>query len=179
VAIKVLFAIELTPLIVAKFYSEIQAMYHLQHENVIKCLGISVMPPTICVILEFCPHGSLYDYLYSASDSVAMSLRSSDASVALSVENLKKLESTLEMKKPQLKRVSSESLSSDNINLTSNLDFRGTRSSKEFNVELKEGLVSGRSYNTNTSHHVATALNEPLSERESKKFDIEKGKNIV
>lgn len=64
VAIKVLFAIELTPKVVTDFYTEVQVMYQLRHENIVQCLGISVMPPTICVILEYCPYGSLFDFLY-------------------------------------------------------------------------------------------------------------------
>lgn len=69
VAIKVLFAIELTPKVVTDFYLEVQVMYQLQHENIVKCLGISVMPPTICVVLELCPYGSLYDYIYDSDDN--------------------------------------------------------------------------------------------------------------
>lgn len=67
VAIKVLFAIELTPQVVTEFYKEVEVMYMLSDENVVQCLGISVMPPTICVILEYCHHGSLYDFIRNGS----------------------------------------------------------------------------------------------------------------
>ena len=64
VAVKILFAMELTPRIVEAFYEEVQVLYELQHENVVQCLGVSVMPPAVCVVLEHCQYGSLYDYLY-------------------------------------------------------------------------------------------------------------------
>jgi hypothetical protein len=64
VAVKILFAMELTPQVVTAFYDEIQILYALQHPNVVTCLGVSVMPPAVCVVLEYCKHGSLFDYLY-------------------------------------------------------------------------------------------------------------------
>jgi hypothetical protein len=64
VAVKILFAMELTPKVVKAFYEEVQVLYQLQHENVVECLGVSVMPPAVCVILEYCQFGSLFDYLY-------------------------------------------------------------------------------------------------------------------
>jgi serine/threonine protein kinase len=88
VAIKVLFAIELTPKVVTDFYNEVQVMYDLQHDNIVKCLGISVMPPTICVILEYCHYGSLYDYIYNGSETSAADSTSTDTH--LSLKSLKK-----------------------------------------------------------------------------------------
>lgn len=64
VAVKILFAMELTPQVVEAFYNEVQILYSMQHPNVITCLGISVMPPAVCVVLEHCRNGSLFDYLY-------------------------------------------------------------------------------------------------------------------
>jgi len=64
VAIKILFAMELTPKVVKSFYEEVQVLYELQHENVVRCIGVSVMPPAVCVVLEHCKHGSLFDYLH-------------------------------------------------------------------------------------------------------------------
>jgi hypothetical protein len=81
VALKILFAMELTPDVVAEFYNEVQILNTLQHRNVVTCLGISVMPPSISLVMEHCSYGSLFDHLYkvrkqakrtqSTADSVA------------------------------------------------------------------------------------------------------------
>jgi hypothetical protein len=81
VAVKILFAMELTPQVVSSFYDEIQILYSLQHPNIITCLGVSVMPPAVCVILEYCQYGSLFDFLHKpvmlseGEEDVAISTR--------------------------------------------------------------------------------------------------------
>ena len=69
VAIKILFAMELTPKIVEDFFKEVQVMYDLHHENVVNCIGMSVMPPTLCVLLEYCSNGSLFHFLHQQFDN--------------------------------------------------------------------------------------------------------------
>lgn len=64
VALKLLFAMELTPDVVGDFYTEVQILSTLQHRNVVTCLGISVMPPSLSLVMEHCTNGSLFDYLY-------------------------------------------------------------------------------------------------------------------
>jgi hypothetical protein len=64
VAFKVLFAMELTPTDVVDFYNEAALLHSLQHVNIVACKGICVMPPALTIVLEFCEHGSLYDFLY-------------------------------------------------------------------------------------------------------------------
>jgi hypothetical protein len=64
VAIKVLFCLELTPSRVVDFCTEATLLNSLQHSNIVRCLGVSVMPPAICLITEFCIYGSLYDFLH-------------------------------------------------------------------------------------------------------------------
>lgn len=81
VAVKILFAMELTPKVVKAFYEEVQVLYQLQHENVVECLGVSVMPPAVCVILEYCQYGSLFDYLYKFPKLSTPNLQMSKASV--------------------------------------------------------------------------------------------------
>ncbi len=66
VAVKFLFCIELTPERVADFCSEATLLNSVQHSNVVKCYGVSVMPPAICLVTEFCDHGSLYDLMHSS-----------------------------------------------------------------------------------------------------------------
>ncbi|CAM9326100.1 unnamed protein product, partial [Ectocarpus fasciculatus] len=65
VAIKFLFCIELTPERVVAFCHEATILNSLQHPNVVKCYGVSVMPPALCLVTEFCNFGSLFDFLHS------------------------------------------------------------------------------------------------------------------
>lgn len=66
VALKMLFAMELTPKVVTDFYYEVHVLHSLQHRNVVRCIGVSVMPPAVCLVLEYCPFGSLFDYLHKS-----------------------------------------------------------------------------------------------------------------
>ncbi len=67
VAVKLLFCLELTPERVDDFCAEATLLNSLQHDNVVRCLGVSVMPPAICLVTEFCQYGSLYDFLHTTS----------------------------------------------------------------------------------------------------------------
>jgi hypothetical protein len=80
VAVKFLFAIELNPDVVKQFYNEVRVLYSMQHVNIVRCYGLSVMPPAVCVILEHCSNGSLFDYLHNLIQ---------DESVRLSVADIK------------------------------------------------------------------------------------------
>lgn len=76
VAIKFLFCIELTPERVVAFCHEATILNSLQHPNVVKCFGVSVMPPALCLVTEYCNFGSLFDFLHSVdkdTDGVATS----------------------------------------------------------------------------------------------------------
>lgn len=64
VALKILFAMELTPQDVANFYSEAALLHSLKHQNVVECKGICTMPPALAMVLENCRYGSLFDFLY-------------------------------------------------------------------------------------------------------------------
>lgn len=98
VAIKFLFAIELNPKIVQQFYDEVRVLYSVQHPNIVKCYGLSVMPPAVCVILEYCSYGSLFQYLHDVMEEVEtplvnnlfhmMSKPTSDRDSGLSLENI-------------------------------------------------------------------------------------------
>lgn len=67
VAIKMLFVMELTPQSIRDFYKEAQVLMVLRGEQVIECKGVTVMPPAIAVIMEYCRLGSLYTFLYENS----------------------------------------------------------------------------------------------------------------
>lgn len=64
VAVKLLFAMELNPKSIVNFYKEAQILQDLQSEYVVECIGITIMPPALGVIMEYCQNGSLFDYLY-------------------------------------------------------------------------------------------------------------------
>eukprot|EP01039_Chlorochromonas_danica_P004655 gene4655-5098_t len=68
VAFKVLFAMELTPSDVEDFYAEALLLHSLAHENIVGCHGICIMPPALTMVLDYCKYGSLFDFLYKATE---------------------------------------------------------------------------------------------------------------
>lgn len=44
---------------------ELKHIRHLNHDNVIKFIGVCVQSPDFCIIMEYCQYGSLYDFLQS------------------------------------------------------------------------------------------------------------------
>jgi hypothetical protein len=66
VAVKILFCMELTPDRVKSFCSEASMLHSLAHPNIVICHGVAVMPPAICLVTEWCHHGSLYDLLHTS-----------------------------------------------------------------------------------------------------------------
>jgi hypothetical protein len=57
---------ELTPDRVKSFCSEASMLHSLAHPNIVLCHGVAVMPPAICLVTEWCNHGSLYDLLHTS-----------------------------------------------------------------------------------------------------------------
>jgi len=70
VALKMLYAMELTPPDVADFYREANMLAALQHECVVRCFGICVMPPMLIHVLEHCRYGSLFDFIHTPAASL-------------------------------------------------------------------------------------------------------------
>lgn len=68
VALKVMFAMELTSDDVIEFFNEAKILRTLAHENVVKLIGVCVMPPAVAIVLEFCYYGSLFDFIHKASN---------------------------------------------------------------------------------------------------------------
>lgn len=66
VALKVMFAMELTAQDVKEFFVEARVLHDLRHENVVECKGICVMPPAVTIVLEYCAFGSLFDFIYKS-----------------------------------------------------------------------------------------------------------------
>jgi len=67
VAVKMIFCLELTPVEIEKFVREASTLATLSwHPNVVSLYGTVISPPSICLVMELCDYGSLYDILYSA-----------------------------------------------------------------------------------------------------------------
>ena len=39
-------------------------MNSLNDPNIVRCEGICIMPPALCMLTEYCQHGSLYDFIH-------------------------------------------------------------------------------------------------------------------
>lgn len=89
VALKVMFAMELTAKDVAEFFREAKILQDLAHENIVSCKGVCVMPPAVAIVLERCSFGSLFDFLYKNksfdefASSTSQSLLQSNPSILL------------------------------------------------------------------------------------------------
>jgi serine/threonine protein kinase len=64
VAVKLLFGMELNKESIIMFYKEAQILQDLNHKNIVSIMGVTVMPPAVGIIMEYCAYGSLYDFLY-------------------------------------------------------------------------------------------------------------------
>jgi len=72
VAIKMLFCVELSKSVIDRFGDEIRLLNSLSHPNILRCCGVCIMPPALCLVTEYCSHGSVYHFL---QQDVAKSLR--------------------------------------------------------------------------------------------------------
>lgn len=72
VAIKMLFCVELSASVIDRFGDEIRLLNRLSHPNILRCCGVCIMPPALCLVTEFCGHGSLYHFLQK---EISISLR--------------------------------------------------------------------------------------------------------
>ena len=64
VAIKMLFCMELNADVIERFGREVQLLNSLHDPHVVRCMGICIMPPALCMLTEYCHNGSLYDFLH-------------------------------------------------------------------------------------------------------------------
>jgi hypothetical protein len=69
VAIKLLFTSDLNIEIVRRVCNEANILSHFTSQNIVKIYGVSVLPPSICIILEYCKYGSLSDVLRGSIDA--------------------------------------------------------------------------------------------------------------
>jgi serine/threonine protein kinase len=60
-AIKLIFTIDLTVDVINRVAAEASILSKIRDPNIVKILGVSVLPPSVCILLEFCSFGSLAD----------------------------------------------------------------------------------------------------------------------
>jgi len=68
VAVKVLYGLDITPSDIARLCTEAALLRRISSPNVVGLVGVSVLPPSLCVVLELCSEGSLADVLYGGGD---------------------------------------------------------------------------------------------------------------
>lgn len=61
VAIKLVFTVDLTKEVIHRAAVEAQILSSIAHPNIVRIFGVSVLPPSVCIILEYCQYGSLAD----------------------------------------------------------------------------------------------------------------------
>lgn len=61
VAIKMLFTPDLNEELVQRSLREATILTDISHPNVVHIYGVSIRPPSVCIVLEICPYGSLAD----------------------------------------------------------------------------------------------------------------------
>lgn len=63
VAVKCYYCDELTEDVIRSFRTEANFLGSLRHRNIVGVVGVCVRPPDLCLLLEYCPLGSLWDVL--------------------------------------------------------------------------------------------------------------------
>jgi tRNA A-37 threonylcarbamoyl transferase component Bud32 len=63
VAVKMFKCEQLTPKFINVFAQEAAHSHRLQHECIVECIGVCVMPPSMCIVQEFMNGGSLFRIL--------------------------------------------------------------------------------------------------------------------
>jgi hypothetical protein len=72
-AIKLIFTVDLTLDVIKRIAAEAQLLSMIRHPNVVDILGVAVLPPSVCILLELCSYGSLGDLLKNCA-AVASSI---------------------------------------------------------------------------------------------------------
>lgn len=62
-AIKLIFTLDLTPSVIRRIAAEALILSKIRHPNVVEIVGVSVLPPSVCILLELCEYGSLADVI--------------------------------------------------------------------------------------------------------------------
>jgi hypothetical protein len=72
VAIKLIFTMDLTESDIQRVAAEATILSSINSKNIVKIYGVTVLPPSVCLVLELCAYGSLSDILRS-SKALALS----------------------------------------------------------------------------------------------------------
>lgn len=62
-AIKLIYTMDLTEDVIQRVAAEANILSSMKNPNIVKIYGISVLPPSVCILLELCTYGSLSDIL--------------------------------------------------------------------------------------------------------------------
>ncbi len=62
-AIKLIYTVDLTADVIQRVAAEASILSAMRHPNIVNILGVSVLPPSVCLILELCSFGSLSDII--------------------------------------------------------------------------------------------------------------------
>eukprot|EP01035_Chromulina_nebulosa_P031097 gene31097-41424_t len=62
-AIKLIFTPDLTEDVIQRIGAEAQILSSINHPNIVDIIGVAVLPPSVCILLELCEFGSLADVL--------------------------------------------------------------------------------------------------------------------
>ena len=66
VAIKLIFTMDLTESDIQRVAAEATILSSICSKNIVKIYGVTVLPPSVCLVLELCAYGSLSDILRSS-----------------------------------------------------------------------------------------------------------------
>lgn len=66
VAIKLIFTMDLTETDIQRVAAEATILSSICSKNIVKIYGVTVLPPSVCLVLELCAYGSLSDILRSS-----------------------------------------------------------------------------------------------------------------
>lgn len=68
VAIKVLKSDQLNHQLGLEFVHEVKVLREIQHANIVRFIGACTKPPKLCIVTEYMPGGSLYDFLHKRNN---------------------------------------------------------------------------------------------------------------
>eukprot|EP01029_Cantina_marsupialis_P019630 TRINITY_DN45681_c0_g1_i1.p1 TRINITY_DN45681_c0_g1~~TRINITY_DN45681_c0_g1_i1.p1 ORF type:complete len:419 (-),score=24.36 TRINITY_DN45681_c0_g1_i1:407-1663(-) len=91
VAIKLLMSISIDEQKIGSILAEANRLQKHANPHIVKCFGVSIIPPSICIILELCEYGNLMDFIQRTSIfSRIISKRSHSVQFPLSEDLIKR-----------------------------------------------------------------------------------------
>ena len=69
-AVKMIYTLDLTVETISRIAAEAELLSSVKHPNIVNIFGVSVLPPSVCILLELCKYGSLADVLRGRLSSV-------------------------------------------------------------------------------------------------------------